>query len=41
MALNKEAISRIRGFLDILFLVGFPKLGNFAKGVVLFHDDNE
>ena len=41
MALNEEAISRIRRFLDILFLVGFPKLGNFAKGVVLFHNDNE
>ena len=41
MALNEEAISRIGGFFDILFLVGFPKLGNFAEGVVLFHNDNE
>jgi hypothetical protein len=41
VTLDEEAVGCIGGFLDILFLVGFPKLGNFAEGSVLFHNDNE
>ena len=37
MASDVNAVGGVSGFLDILFLVGFPKLGDGAEGCVLFH----